>query len=936
MSNLTLSFWNNVYDTNITVTLSGIQLQTCYWNIWDLNLNIVKSILPDMSLNITKSKKDSKCDYNFLSSFIYNSTIQHMFGSCINMEASNIFIPVILEPKPSKAAVFNLYNSVAVIAESKFQGIHVEGKREDSVAVLYAKNSQLNLHRSTFLSNSAYSTTIDLSYSTIVVSMCIFHQNQGGWGGAVVVDHSNVSLIKSHFELNEGYQGGAINVQKSSILTVDNCTFHGNKAIGHSKQLSSATRKRPRWEMWSLKSTSSKHVKSSNAKDGSLPEIPFRTPVELSTESQKIGLNIYDPVQALGGAIFGLKHVKITILKSSFIGNTAVGANSHGGAVQLIDGSILQVDHSLFNNNSAYSGGSIDIYNDGSVIIRNSSFVYNAASFAGGAIGASTSSTVYIISSHFEGNAACQGGVIDVELGITVHLINSTFLSNRAHGNKDSLGGVITGYAVNINVQSSVFIGNQADDMGGVICALTNNTIQIEDSVFDTNAASQGGAIFVEFNVIFNMTNTSISNNKATTAGGLTAAFNVSLYMRNCTFENNSARAAGALYVYDNSMLTVEDSVFIRNSAYQQQGAMTLEKLSVGHIMRCNFSANTAPFVSCLASVNSVMNISYVTFTDVTGNVIYLQGSELHMYNSIIHDNVLKNSDPRTDDVYAVIEIKESYALVTKCLVVSNDFSKTDLIHVMTSALHIENSEFRNNSLKSSVTVSSGSLSMKHCIAFSNKASDNGGLISSSDSKIDLINCTCRNISTGGWGGIIYSKSGNISIWNSSFSYNSAAGNGGVISLSSNGYSSLSVINTSFLYNHAGEDGAAIHDKYYGSPMIDIALDTCLFVGNTGKSDSSLYLDQCTYLRTSQSIFSSMDNAASTKQCSIHFDVATFNTDYLSYRTLFHTGNTTLDSTEQDFLQKAISAGVFVIDRREHPQNVTNEETPYATGQFKK
>ena len=62
--------------------------------------------------------------------------------------------------------------------------------------------------------------------------------------------------------------------------------------------------------------------------------------------------------------------------------------------------------------------------------------------------------------------------------------------------------------------------------------------------------------------------------------------------------------------------------------------------------------------------------------------------------------------------------------------------------------------------------------------------------------------------------------------------------------------------------------------------------------------------------------------------------VELFNTDYLTDRTQFNIGSSTLSSTEHGFLQKAVSDGVIMVDKgAQTPYDVTNEETPYAAGE---
>ena len=70
------------------------------------------------------------------------------------------------------------------------------------------------------------------------------------------------------------------------------------------------------------------------------------------------------------------------------------------------------------------------------------------------------------------------------------------------------------------------------------------------------------------------------------------------------------------------------------------------------------------------------------------------------------------------------------------------------------------------------------------------------------------------------------------------------------------------------------------------------------------------------------------------KLCIMYFLLGGSNTDYLTHQTKFHVGNATLNSSQTDFLQKAVSSGDIVIDNGGNPYTVTNEDNPYASGQY--
>ncbi len=1021
-----MSSWDTSHDTNITVTLSGIQLQTCYWNITNLNLNISKSLLPEMTLTIDEKKRNHLTGFNQLSVIVYNSTVQHLIGSCINLSISEVFI---IDPQESDKPVFMLKSSWVEIVASRFHGINVTGERDESAAVLYIHDCQANMKSSHFSSNSAYQGTISTDDSRMTVSNCKFQQNQGYYGGALSTTKSSVSLILSEFKRNQAPEGGAMNIQDRSELTIHNCKFQQNQAkyggaldvLKSNVSLTSSEFKGNQAvqggalnvqddSTLAIKKCSFKSNKAtgSNVRDAIVKLKEFRRNL-LAAKSYSVihwqgnpdlgnithtgdGFtnteNQEDEVQADGGAIDGLTNVTITIIQSEFTGNSAAGGV--GGAILVSDDSQLEVHSSLLTNNTALQGGAILGGQNATITITLSQFISNTAAGDdgagyvgfGGAICVTINSQLEVRSSLFTNNTAFQGGAINGQQNVTITIEQTELIANTAAGDGNGqgraiivshnrhaklhgsgsdkqktgnrneghpfkhvfsrsndvapMGGAIcAGNDVMIHITNSMFINNTAADngYGGALYVPNDVTLHIEDSVFDGNSAGQyGGAIDVEQNVTMTMKNTTLSNNQANLAGGLLAAIHIDLHIINCTFLNNSAQQVGALFNNDNSNLTVDNSLFINNTGYQATGAIGVQVPSTACIVRCNFSGNTGAYGSDIHVFQSVMNVSHVSFTNVSPNIIYLHSVQFYMSDCTIKNNSLRRPTQRNDDIFLIELSGNSNAHITGCNLMYNDFHGIGFVHLVASMFYIDKSNIMHNSLKANFKVESGILSMNNCNASFNNISSNYGLINSDNSRIFMHNSGVNNNSVEG-SGIIASRTSasNISIWNSSLLFNSATGNGGVISLYTGNYSSLSVANTLFHHNHADGKGAVIHTKSStGDVFIDIALDSCNFTGNTAQSDTALYLDGRSYLRTAMCHFgSAIDSSA----CTIYFLLENTNTDYVTYRTQFHTGSTSLNTSEHDFLQKAVSAGVIVVDKRGSYRNVTNEETPYAAGE---
>ncbi len=216
-SNLTLSSWDTSRDKNITVTLSGINLQTSYWNINDLNLQIFKSFLHNTTLEIYKSTK------NELSVIVSNSTIKHLKGSYIDLKIENTFIT---NHRTLTAALFSVNNSKVKITNCIFSDISVEG--QNATAVLKSTESLVEIHNSTFSFNSASRSVFFGNKSQILITLSIFHDNRAVYGGSISAVESKVSVVESNFENNQAREVGSIDDHLKSSLIANNCTFLHN------------------------------------------------------------------------------------------------------------------------------------------------------------------------------------------------------------------------------------------------------------------------------------------------------------------------------------------------------------------------------------------------------------------------------------------------------------------------------------------------------------------------------------------------------------------------------------------------------------------------------------------------------------------------------------------------------------------------------------
>ena len=115
---------------------------------------------------------------------------------------------------------------------------------------------------------------------------------------------------------------------------------------------------------------------------------------------------------------------------------------------------------------------------------------------------------------------------------------------------------------------------------------------------------------------------------------------------------------------------------------------------------------------------------------------------------------------------------------------------------------------------------------------------------------------------------------------------------------------------------------------------MNIVLNACKFIGNN-VGHGTLFMPDDATLRTSNTTIIA---PAEGNKVAVYFEVTTkaLNmTDYMTYKTCFMSGNTTLNSSTTDtFLHEAEDAGLVVIHKQGLPYRVTQEETVFASGEY--
>ena len=488
-----------------------------------------------------------------------------------------------------------------------------------------------------------------------------------------------------------------------------------------------------------------------------------------------------------------------------------------------INKTIQYTDHTTYYYNQSSSldgilgvGGAIVDYAANATIV-NTKFTKNTARLGGALYVGSYDGYTNINRSTFTNNIAYErGGAINLHAS-AVNVNSTKFYGNSA---EDGAALYVGGVGTNNTVVESVFDGNKAKGYGGGIYWIAQAGV-MDNVNFTNNAAAYGGGIY--FNgrsANTNLTNVRFTGNNATKNGGAIDcnAANIGIY--NITFTSNYAGEYGAALCRESGATNGHgtNNTFISNHAGISGAALAWLGVRGINITDYHFIDNTAGrtggaiFVGP-GSDNCIINMSYFTGNHIV-NETHGHGGAIDIvgdYATLINSNFTQNSAHYGGAVWVESETQTTINNVT--------FRQNEAvvdggaINLRASGVTMNDARFFTNIAgRSGGAVYVGGNGTTNTIYYSvfndNQAQDHGGAIDwrASAGEIMFTNFTHN---TAEYGGALYLNgvSSNSRIFNVIFKENQATKNGGAIDCNA---SMMGLNNTQFISNYAGEYGAAL------------------------------------------------------------------------------------------------------------------------------
>ena len=242
-----------------------------------------------------------------------------------------------------------------------------------------------------------------------------------------------------------------------------------------------------------------------------------------------------------------------------------------GGGI-LIEGKAELIDSLIFNNQSAASGGGINVFNTGSLVMTGCKIFNNEAEFGGGGILIEGKAEL-IDSLIFNNQSAANGGGIGVFDPGSLIMRGGSINGNHANQN----GGGIT-LAGKCNMSGVTIKGNQAVWGGGIN---SSASALLLNCVLSENRAFWGGAVYAGDNSQLEVKDSDILENYAFSGGGGIAAFlvNNETRLNNVRITHNKTVQGGAIYLGRGASLFINGGAMNNNTA-KLGTSMYREKLS--------------------------------------------------------------------------------------------------------------------------------------------------------------------------------------------------------------------------------------------------------------------------------------------------------------------------------------------------------------------
>lgn len=290
--------------------------------------------------------------------------------------------------------------------------------------------------------------------------------------------------------------------------------------------------------------------------------------------------------------IFIVFNSTLSIADSFFHRNRAsnsisTGFQAVGGGVLIANHSTINVQTTIFEENSGQNGGAIYVTGSNLSVV-NCTFRRNSGRReSGGAIRGIEQSRVTIEATSFYNNNATQGGACYFSR-TSVTIRNLIFRRNVATG---CCGGAVYIAGGEINGEAMRFLKNSAGIAGGGLHCHFNRRVSLSNVLFQNNTGVSGCAIDAMTTTLELRPPCTFIEHQGSNYGGAISQTNSSSNILSCSFESSRSLYGGALSVWYSHAI-VKACRFLNGNATSHGGAIYLFRNSTIDVSDTLFSGN--------------------------------------------------------------------------------------------------------------------------------------------------------------------------------------------------------------------------------------------------------------------------------------------------------------------------------------------------------
>ena len=800
-----------------------------------------------------------------------DSVTAHIFCS----HNTHLIFTRIVKMQISGLKLIGCLSRIEFIDWFRLEDSSIHGASGDSSA-LYILKTSADIVKSNFTFNRAGHSSRGILFLNFYDSKFMGNIRSGSGtrvGGAVFIDSSNVGISYSHFGDNAAQMGGAIFSQTGSNVTVSNCTFDHNSAIG------CRSNRGCRVFLYGRCTGARCHGGALFIGSGC---------TLIATNSTFMS----NTADITGGAI-ALFQGKIFDTSNEFYGNSVDRLElGMGGGIALYGGSTLTIDGSYYKGNTAFRGAVIFVYLHCSITVYNTVFDNNTSNRRGyGGVMHAFSSSIAVDNSFFYKNRAGQnGGVMYVESSVNITINNNYFANNEA-----ASGGVVRVLYSIITMDNNVFEHNKATPTNGGVVSAFFSSITVRDSFFNNSLAGgnfgDGGALYASSKSNITVENSSFNNSMAHQGGVIYASPNCRITLKKSSFDNNQGNFGGVIYATAGTDISVDHAFFHKNKAHVNGAVMYTSYINSITIQHSSFDNNLADRDGGVMYMIAGSSNSIESNCDEAGSMYYYGTLFVKYYGIIILNNSFFSNNTADNYGGVMYAYRISSITVDNCSFDENTANNSGgvLYSCSSNSVTVNNSFFVQNTAANNGGVAHGyltnSMTFKNRCKFLNSSANEGGAVYLHRTSLtDFGNTYYNNIAmtNGGAmalnrvvvavaasnfvnnsaeinGGVmcaINSSNGdNITFKESTFHNNKALNGGGVIAILSNA-SLLTVIECTFTRNRASKGGAV-----YLPMKNNLTVESSNFTHNSASKDGGVF-------------YSEAQNQMSISNSTLNFNVA--------------------------------------------------------------